>query len=150
LLATILATSLRLTGLEGLIPDFVLSALRLLGNMTLPLLFLILGGNIYLDFKGKGQLYPIEVGKFVLVKNFLFPLAALGLLLIIKPPYSISLLVLLEASVPPITAIPILTERAGGNRGIVNQFMFSSFVVSLVSIPLMIALFSLYFKASGA
>jgi hypothetical protein len=57
--------------------------------------------------------------------------------------------VLLQASVPPLTAIPILTERFGGNREIVNQFMFVSFAVSLVSIPLMMGLFSLYFPLSA-
>jgi hypothetical protein len=66
-------------------------------------------------------------------------------LLILQPPFPIALLVILEAAVPPITAIPIFTERAGGNREIVNQFMVASFAVSLVSIPLMMGLFSLYF-----
>lgn len=145
LLATILAASLRLLGVQALVPDFAVSALRLIGNMALPLLFLILGGNIYIDFKAKGKMHSKEVGKFVLVKNFLFPVASLLLLVLLKPPFAIALLVILEASVPPITAIPILTERAGGNREIVNQFMVASFAVSLVSIPLMIGLFSLYF-----
>jgi predicted permease len=53
---------------------------------------------------------------------------------------------LLEAAVPPVTAVPILAERAGGYREIVNQFMFSSFAVSLVSIPLIMALFGLFFQ----
>ena len=145
LLATILATSLRLFGGQALVPDFAVSALRLIGNMTLPLLFLILGGNIYIDFKAQGKMHPREVGKFVLVKNFLFPVASLLMLVLFRPPFHIALLVILEASVPPITAIPILTERAGGNREIVNQFMVASFAVSLVSIPLMMGLFSLYF-----
>jgi hypothetical protein len=149
LLATIAATCLRLFGAEGIVPDFAVSALRLLGNMTLPLLFLILGGNMYIDFKAKGKIYPFEVGKFVLVKNFLFPLAALLVLIALRPPFPIALFVLLQASVPPLTAIPILTERFGGNREIVNQFMFVSFAVSLVSIPLMMGLFSLYFPLSA-
>ena len=145
LLATILATSLRLFGIQDIVPHVAVSALRLVGNMTLPLLFLILGGNIYIDFKAKGKILPLEVVKFVLVKNFLFPLASLVMLVVLKPPFPIALLVILEASVPPITAIPILTERAGGNREIVNQFMVASFAVSLVSIPLMMGLFSLNF-----
>ncbi|ACV68482.1 AEC family transporter [Desulfohalobium retbaense] len=145
LLATILATTLRLTGTEGIVPGFVVSALGMIGDMTIPLLLMILGGNIYVDFKHKGSLYPVEVGKFVLIKNFLFPAIALGVLALIQPPYHIALLIILQASVPPITAIPILTERAGGNREIVNQFMFSSFAVSLVSIPLMIGLFGMIF-----
>jgi predicted permease len=117
----------------------------MIGDMTLPLLLLILGGNIYVDFKNKGRLYPWEVSKFVLIKNFIYPLITLCLLVTIRPPFHIALLIILQASVPPITAIPILTGRAGGNREIVNQFMFSSFAISLVSIPLMIGLFGHYF-----
>ena len=146
LLSTIIATALRVSGTSKMIPDFVISALSMIGDMTLPLLLLILGGNIYIDFKEKGRLYPLEVGKFVFLKNFIFPLLAFGMLLSIRPPSHIALLIILQASVPPITAIPILTERAGGNREIVNQFMFSSFAVSLVSIPLMMGLFGLYFQ----
>lgn len=146
LAATILATTLRLTGTSAIIPGFVVSALSMIGDMAIPLLLMILGGNIYVDFKNKGQLYPIEVGKFVLVKNFLFPIIALAVLVAIRPPYHIALLIILQAAVPPITAIPILTERAGGDREVVNQFMFSSFAVSLVSIPLIIGLFGIFFQ----
>lgn len=146
-LATIAAASLRLLGIEHFIPDFVISALDMIGGMALPLLLLILGGNLYVDFQGKGSLYPLEVGKFLLIKNFIFPVLTLCFLVLLRPPYHIALLILLEASVPPITAIPILTGREGGNRDIVNQFLFSSFAVSLISIPLMIGLFNLYFQS---
>ena len=145
LLSTIIATALRISGTSKVIPDFIISALSMIGDMTLPLLLLILGGNIYVDFMNKGRLYLLEVGKFVFIKNFIFPLIAFGALIIIRPPSHIALLIILQASVPPITAIPILTDRAGGNREIVNQFMFTSFAVSLVSIPLMMGLFGLYF-----
>jgi hypothetical protein len=146
LLATVTATLLRLSGTDAFIPDFVISALRMVGDMALPLLLLILGGNIYVDFKEQGQFYPKESAKFVLVKNFIFPLCVLAALIVVRPPYHVAILMLLEAAVPPVTAVPILAERAGGYREIVNQFMFSSFAVSLVSIPLIMALFGLFFQ----
>jgi hypothetical protein len=146
LLATVAATLLRLAGAEGVIPDFVVSALRMVGGMALPLLMLILGGNIYLDFREKGRLYPLEIGKFVLVKNILFPMVVLLALSIWRLPYHVALLMVLQASVPPVTAIPILTERAGGKRHLVNQFMFTSFAVSLVSIPLMMGVFEWLYR----
>jgi hypothetical protein len=52
------------------VPDFVASALKMVGDMTLPLLMIILGGNIYIDFKDKGRIYPMETAKFVVVKKF--------------------------------------------------------------------------------
>ncbi len=146
LVATVGATLLRLSGADALVPDFVVSALRMVGEMALPLLLLILGGNMYVDFKGKGRFYPLEAGKFVLVKNLLFPLCVLGVLMVVRPPYHIALLAILQAAVPPVTAVPILTDRAGGNRDMVNQFMFTSFAVSLFSIPLVIWLFGVLFQ----
>jgi predicted permease len=146
LLATVAATALRLAGAESIIPDFMVSALRMVGDMALPLLLLILGGNMYIDFKDKGRFYPLEVGKFIIMKNFLFPLVTLFVLVLIRPPYGVALLVILQAAVPPVTAVPILTDRAGGNRHLVNQFMFTSFAVSLISIPLMMGIFGIWFQ----
>jgi hypothetical protein len=146
LVATVGATLLRLTGADTLIPAFVVSALSMVGDMALPLLLLILGGNMYVDFKAKGRFHPLEAGKFVLVKNLLFPLCVLAALMLIRPPYHVALLATLQAAVPPVTAVPILTDRAGGNRDIVNQFMFTSFAVSLVSIPLVMWLFGVLFQ----
>lgn len=53
-------------------------------------------------------------------------------------PYHIALIIIIQAAVPPVTAVPIVTERAGGDRAVVNQFIVASFIVSLFSILLMV------------
>ncbi len=55
LLATVAATTLRLVGGESIIPGFVISALGMVWDTALPLLLLILGGNMYVDFREKGS-----------------------------------------------------------------------------------------------
>ena len=145
LIVTLLAVLLRLLGIQNFIPNFVLSILALVGGMTVPLLMLILGGSIYMDFQQKGKLQLAEIAKFVTVKNILFPLVFLGILMILRPPYHIALILLLQSAIPPVTAVPLVTERFGGNRAIVNQFLVASFVLSLVSISFMVWLFSLFF-----
>jgi predicted permease len=142
LIATLIATFIRLSGLHSYVPGFVLSALHMVGDMALPILMIILGGSVYVDFKNKGTLFPWEVAKFVFVKNILFPLTTLACLMLIKPQYDIALLILIESAVPPVTAVPIVVERDGGNRNLVNQFMFSSFAFSLLSIPLLVSIFN--------
>jgi predicted permease len=52
---------------------------------------------------------------------------------------------ILQSAVPPITAVPLFVERFGGNRSLVNQFMFTSFIFSLVTIPCSIYLFRYFF-----
>ncbi len=107
----------------------------------------ILGGNIYVDFQKKGEIYTKEIIKFVLLKNIMFPLIFLSALIITRPPYAIAIILLLQSAVPPITTVPLLTERAGGNRAIVNQFIVASFILSLLTIPAMMYIFSMFFTA---
>jgi predicted permease len=145
LIATVLAVIFRLMKLNEFLPDFAYTILQMLGAMAVPLIMIILGGSLYLDFKQKGKIYYGEILKFLAIKNILFPLVFLGLLMIIKPAYSIALLFILQSALPPITATPIMAERSGGNKSISNQFVLSSFVLSAVTIPAVFWLFSRYF-----
>jgi len=147
LIATIIALVIGFIGIQNRIPDFIKSIFIYLGGMTVPLLMLILGGNIYVDYKKQGKFDYFEISKFVLIKNVLFPLVFIVILLSIKSylSYTVALIILLQAAVPPVTAVPLVTERSGGNRAIVSQYMVGSFIVSLVSIPVMIAIFDILF-----
>ena len=143
--ATILAIAVQLLGVKDYLPGFIHSILQTLGAMALPLIMIILGGSLYLDFRQKGKIYYKEIIKFLLIKNIIFPLVFLAALVFWRPAYNIALLFFLESAVPPVTATPILTERAGGNKAISNQFVLSSFIFSIVSVPTMFHLFSQFF-----
>jgi predicted permease len=80
------------------------------------------------------------------VKNLLFPVVFLGLLIWILPDYSVALIIILEAAVPPVTAIPIFAERSGGNKALASQFVLASFLVSILSIPIVLLLFNQFFS----
>jgi predicted permease len=146
LIATLLAVGVQLFGIKNYLPDFIRSIMQILGGMALPLIMIILGGSLYLDFKQKSKFYVLEVIKFLTIKNLVFPLVFLGLLVILKSQfdisYNIAMLLILQSAVPPITGTPIMTERVGGNKSISNQFVFSSFIFSVISIPFIFRLFS--------
>jgi len=144
-ISTILALVIRFADVQSYVPDIVLMILSMLGAMAVPLLMLVIGGSLSIDFQRKGKIYSSEIVKFVVIKNLLFPVIMLGVLLVIRPSYQIGLLLMLQSAVPPVTALPIFTKRVGGNESIVNQFLVGSFIGSLVSIPLVISLFSLFF-----
>ncbi len=149
LVATIVGIAIGLVSVNEYIPEFLITIVTMVGAITIPLIMLILGGNIYNDFMYKTdsgrRWYIPEVIKFVLIKNVVFPLVFLGLLLLLRPDLTVALIVIIQAAVPPITAIPILVERCGGNRQIASQFVFASFIVCIVSIPAVIYLFSRFF-----
>jgi len=148
IIATIIALIIRLAEVQYAVPNFIIRILTLLGGMTIPLIMIILGGNIYVDFQKKGKIQSFEIAKFVLIKNILFPIIFLGIILLLKPvlSYSIALIIILQSAVPPITAVPLVTERVNGNRAIVNQFVVFSFAFSLISIPTMIYLLDIFFQ----
>ena len=147
LVVTIIAIIIQLFSAAEYVPGFLITLLQILGGMTIPLIMIILGGSLYVDFQKKGEIYWAEIIKFVSVKNILFPLVFLGILLLIRPSYNIALLIILQSAVPPITAIPIIAERANGNRAITNQFVVASFIAALVTIPAIMLLFNLFFAA---
>jgi hypothetical protein len=150
---TLIGLFIGLAGVAHFIPDFLIMIVTLVGGMALPLFMLILGGNVYNDFMYSGKegkkVYWVEVLKFILVKNLVFPLVFLGLLIWLKPDFSLALIIILQAAIPPITAIPIFAERNGGNRIIASQYIVGSFIFSIITIPLIIFLFSRYFPFPG-
>jgi predicted permease len=149
LVATIVGLVIGLVSVNEYIPEFLITIVSMVGAIATPLFMLILGGNIYNDFMHEAdkdrRWYIGEVIKFVVIKNVIFPLIFLALLLWLHPNSTVALIVMLQAAVPPITAIPIFVERCGGNRQIASQFVVASFIFSIVSIPAAIYLFSRFF-----
>jgi predicted permease len=145
LIATLIAIIIQVSGVKDRLPDFILSIFEILGAMALPLVMIILGGSLYLDFQQRGRVYLSEITKFIIMKNIIFPLAFIGVLVLLKPSYNIALLFLLQSAVPPVTGVPILAERAGGQKSITTQFVFASFIASMVTIPSIFYLFSAFF-----
>ena len=149
LVATIVGLVIGLASVNEYIPRFLIIIVTMVGAIATPLFMLILGGNIYNDLMYKAdsdrRWYIGEVIKFVVTKNIIFPLIFLALLLWLHPNSTVALIVMLQAAVPPITAIPIFVERCGGNRQIASQFVVASFIFSIVSIPAAIYLFSRFF-----
>jgi hypothetical protein len=145
LLATVLAVFLSLFTFQQYIPDFITSILSLLGGMTVPLLMIILGGNIFINYSKHGLSDVKETVKFIFTKNIVFPLLFLPLLLLLKDFISSEILFILflQSAVPPITAIPVVTKRMQGNDALAGQFVVSSFLFSLLSLPVMIWIYEI-------
>lgn len=140
LIAVALGLAARGTGLHAAVPEFAVNALARVGAMSAPILMLILGGNIYVDFKRRGNVRFGEIVKFVAVKNVAFPLIAIGVIALLRPPKELAMLLLLQSAAPPITSVPILIGREGGDAAIASQLLLGSFLAAVLSIPLMMYL----------
>ncbi|MBP7735309.1 MAG: AEC family transporter [Spirochaetes bacterium] len=147
LAATVLALLVRLFHLQDYIPRFALSIISQVGNITIPLIMISLGGTIYIDFMRRGTIRWAEITKFIIIKNIVFPAVTLGALVLLRPDFPVAFIILLESAVPPITTLPTLIEQENGNSAAVNQFFLGSLLFSLVSIPAALSAFSLFFTA---
>lgn len=145
LLATICAVVFKLTGFSHYIPSFIVSSFELVGKMAIPLIFIIVGGTIYIDFHKRGKWQIREMIKFVFYKNFILPLLILGILVLVRPDYNVALIIAIVGATPPISAVPLMVERVGGNRELVNQLLVASYISAVVSIPLIVWLFGNFF-----
>jgi len=149
LVATVVGLVIGLVSANEYVPEFLVTIVTMVGAIAAPLFMLILGGNIYNDLVYKADDNKRsdirEVVKFVAIKNVVFPLIFLALLLWLRPNSTVALIVMLQAAVPPITAIPILVERCGGNQKIASKFVVASFIFSIFSIPASLYLFSRFF-----
>lgn len=145
LIATVAAITIKLSGLSGYVPKLVFSLTKTIGAVALPLIMIVIGGSLYVDFQRKGRIFQKETILFVLAKNLLFPVLTLMLLNIINPPASVATILFILSASPPLTAVTILAEKSGGNYSLVNQCILGSFAASIVTIPLMMLLFQRYF-----
>ncbi len=148
LVATIIGMFIALMGIRDYVPEFAKTILLMVGAMASPLFMLILGGTIYYDFmeeKTARKIFWADIIKFIVVKNLVFPAVFLGLLIWLRLDFPMTLVVFLQAVVPPVTAIPIFAERAGGNRSLASQLVVASFLFSILTIPAMLFLFTRFF-----
>jgi predicted permease len=111
----------------------------------MPLVMIVLGGYIYIDLKNAGKVYWSPLIKFIICKNIFFPLVMLVILFVIRPSFSVALILLIESAAPPLSTVPILIQREGGNMKIANQYIVSSFIASIATIPVMVALLGLMY-----
>ncbi|MBN1114181.1 MAG: AEC family transporter [Oligoflexia bacterium] len=145
LFATLIAIIIKLTGTQTYLPAFFYSTIDMLAGITIPMLILIIGGNIYLDYTNSGVIHFKEVIKFVLARNILMPLLTLGIILMIKTDYNTSFILFIQSAVPPLTAIPVFARKSGADTGIVNQYLVFSILFSVISLPVALVLFDMVF-----
>jgi malate permease and related proteins len=134
-IATLCALFLRILDLQAAVPGFIVKIAQSLGTLAVPLIMLLIGGAMYVDFRKKGKIRWKIAVFFIVVKNAALPAVTLCSIWFTHPSQSIAILLFLQSAAPPVTAIPVLTERVGGDAGLTNQFLLGSFAASVVSIP---------------
>jgi len=81
------------------------------------------------------------IASVVVAKLLFMPLLCLGLLLLVRPPYAIAFLLLLECAVPSATSLSLIIRHYKKEDLLVSQGIFLSHIASLVTLPLFLSLY---------
>jgi hypothetical protein len=138
-ISTIISLLFVFFGWGKLVPQFVLSPLKMIGDCTMPLAMLVVGGSlakIHLGHIDKKAMFLLALVKLII-------LPVLGLLLIVKfrIPSLIGLLIILELAVPSATTLSVLIRHVKKEDLLITQGIFFSHLVSIITLPLLLSLY---------
>jgi len=128
-------------GLANSIPQFLIKPVKMFGDCALPLAMLVVGGNLaQIDFKIKENFKYILY--LVVAKLVFLPLLFFGIIFLMKPAYEIAFLILLQSIMPSATSLGIIMRNYDKKDNIISLGIFWTHVLSLLTIPLFLILFS--------
>jgi len=125
-----------------LVPEFIYRPLKLVGECTLPLAMIVVGGNLAQIHLGRINFKAIAL--LVLAKLILLP--AFGLLFFrqFPVPELIGLLIIIELAAPSATLLSVINRLQKKEDLLIGQGIFFGHLISLVTLPVFL---SLYFSA---
>jgi len=141
--APVVATSLTLIliflGWSRFIPDALLRPLNMVGECTLPLAMLVVGGNL-------AQISLARIDKpamslMVLIKLLMMPLLGLLVCIYFKLPEMLSILVILQLAMPPATTPSVILRHYKREDLLVSQGIFVGHILSVITIPVFLSLY---------
>ncbi|MFA5157206.1 MAG: AEC family transporter [Candidatus Omnitrophota bacterium] len=138
-IATLFSLLVVFLGLNKFIPDFVIAPLKAVGNCTIPLSMIVVGGSL-------AQISLRKVVKkamflAVLVKMIILPALGLALVLILKLPELIGLLIVMELAVPSATNLSLIIRHYKKEDLLINQGVLFTHIVGIISLPFFLSLF---------
>ena len=138
-IANLTSLGLIALGLNKLVPDVLFKPLSMVGNCTLPLAMLVVGGNIALV-----QLKNIDrktTSVFLLGKLIILPLLGIMIVLKLALPYLLGFLIVMQLSMPTATSLSLIIRHFNKEDALISQGIFFSHIISLFTIPLFLSLY---------
>lgn len=138
-LATIISLFLIAVGLNKFVPSVIIKLLKMIGECTMPLAMLVVGGNL-----AQIRIFKMEktaIASLVVTKLIFFPLVVLFILIIFKVNPLIGLLILLQAAMPSATSLSLIARHYKLEEEFLNQGIFITHIASLITIPFLLGIY---------
>ena len=138
-IANLTSLALIALGINKFIPSTLFKPLTMVGNCTLPLAMLVVGGNVALV-----QLKNIDKKiTFIFLLGKLIILPILGILIVLKlalPPL-LGFLIVMQLAMPSATSLSVIIRRFNKPDALISQGVFFSHVIGLFTIPIFLSLY---------
>ena len=145
-LSTLIALLFVYTKASSFIPSLLLSPIRMIGQTGFVVSMLILGAWLAkVKPKGLHQRLP-AMAQASAIKLVFLPLVCFLIIIKFKIFSLLGLFIILQASMPSAVSLPIIAHLKGANSEFISQGVFSTHILSIITIPLWIELFV---KVSG-
>lgn len=125
--------------LNRFIPGAVIKPVQMIGETTLPLAMLVVGGSL-----AAARITRVDKKAVFLVSALkLVVMPLLGLVLVIKLnlPELVGLLVLMQMAVPPATSLSVIIRHYKKEDLLVSQGIFFGHLLSLVTLPVFLSIY---------
>lgn len=138
-IATVLSLFLVAMGVGKSVPGFIFKPLKMLGDCTIPLAMLVVGGNL-------AQIRAHHINKRAmalvsLVKLVILPLLGIALCFLFKLPHLIGLLFVLQLAVPSAVTSSVIVRQYNKEDLLLSQGIFVTHVISIITIPVFLSLY---------
>lgn len=139
ILAVLAGLLIHFTGVFPLIPDFLRTAVHLLGASSIPLALLLIGATMADNL---GEFDPAKgattVAGAVLMKLVVIALLFLGLAILLPVSHELKRVIVLQAAMPAAVFPLMMAKHYGGHVATALRVVFWTSIVSLLTIPLWI------------
>ncbi|MCX5709239.1 MAG: AEC family transporter [Candidatus Omnitrophica bacterium] len=138
-LAVLLSFFLIFFKLNKFIPDLVYQPLKWLGDCTLPLAMLVVGGSL-----AKVELKHVDIkamSLMCLAKLLILP--AIGFLFVWKArmPFLVSLLIFIQLAMPPAANLSVIVRSYKKEDLLISQGTFFGHILSIITLPVLLSLY---------
>lgn len=138
-IATLVSLIVIALGWNKFVPDAVVKPLRMLGDSTLPLAMLVVGGNLAeLNLK---NINKQAISLLILAKMLILPAIGLALIIIFNIPRLVGLLILIQLAMPSAVTLSVILRNYKKEDLLVSQGILLTHLASVITIPLFLIIY---------
>ncbi|MFA6450123.1 MAG: AEC family transporter [bacterium] len=141
--ATVVSLAMALLNAGRFVPDVVFKPLKMLGETTIPLSMIVIGGIVMVNYAGKTKFPYAFVLKAGALKLLALPVVIFLLMLPFRMSPEARFLIALEAMMPPASILPLIAGKYDGDHNLIGQALFGMTVLSLITVPILLAVMHL-------